>query len=163
MRLDLVRMDLCFLDEMLPRNSPQALQKPMKSVGRPLRMKVGVELLRQPISLAPPEESGCTRKGRVEIPSAAGPFGLRDQRMLWGLEVRLGWWSRWAAVYPVAIREPGPAEGVRGGFPGEDVRELELTYQAYPWGISSWTTVTRLRSSRPFRTGITDSWASCLR
>jgi hypothetical protein len=104
--LDLVRMDLCFLDELLPRHGPPAFQKVAKRVlPSRLRTKVGVEHCRQSVPLAPPEDSSGARQGRVEIPSAAGSLGLGDQRVLWGLEVRLGRWSRWAAFYPVAIKE----------------------------------------------------------
>jgi Tol biopolymer transport system component len=108
--LDLVRMELCFLDELLLRNRPSALPKPVKRVlPERLRMKVGVEHYRQPVSLA--EGPRGARQGYVPIPSAAGSLGSRAQRVQWGLAVRLGRWSRWAAVYPAVIQQPAPAGG----------------------------------------------------
>jgi hypothetical protein len=60
-------------------------------------------VLRQPIPLDPQDDPGSGRRGRVEVPWAAGSFSLGFHRVRWCLQARQGFW---VVRYPVEVRDP---------------------------------------------------------
>jgi hypothetical protein len=59
-------------------------------------------VLRQPIPLDAPADPGEVRRGQIDVPLAPGSFSLRQHRVRWCLQARLGFWG---LRYPVQVRE----------------------------------------------------------
>jgi hypothetical protein len=110
-QLALVRLELASLDGFQINRGLATVQKPVKAIRlAALRTQVGIESSRQAVPLSAWQDQSSIRMGRVEVPSAPGSVGVRSQRALWCLEVRLGGWGGWATVHPVTIRYPAAGD-----------------------------------------------------
>jgi hypothetical protein len=105
--LELVQMEIALVKQLLAVEAPDRLEKYTKAgMQGALRMTLGIELLRQPIALAPTEGPPGVRRGRVKVPAAPGSFGMSKRPRLWCLALRLGRKSGLTALYPVTIQPP---------------------------------------------------------